>query len=248
MRNAAFVVGFLAFFGGCVKDEPFHPSSPPPASEQPLPPEPERSKIAIEPDAAYNVVGVQSGKCVEFPSPADGARAQIATCVGRPTQSFKLEAMPDGYRRLRNVATNKCLDVAQVSREDGAAAIQWSCTDGHNQHWIVADAAPDTLRFIARHSGKALDVFAEKTTDGTPLSQWTWKRSLNQQFRLKKAEPGAPVQAGAGGAAGKEATAPKEAPAKEHAPLPPAKAARPKPAKSPKAEGAVHEPATAPAP
>jgi len=221
MRHAAFLFILVPSLGsvlqGCVKDEPFKPSAPPPAAEQPLPPEPERSKTPLEAEAIYNLVSVQSGKCVQFADASDGARAQIVTCDGRPAQGFKLEALPDGYHRIRNATTKKCLDIAGVSRDDGAAALQWTCGDGHNQQWIIADAGPDAVRLIARHSGKALDIFNEQTKDGTPLLQWTWKGSANQQFRLKKADQAtAPATGGPGGADGKAAVPSKEAPAKGH--------------------------------
>jgi hypothetical protein len=245
MRHTAFVLILVPFIGsvlqGCVKDEPFKPSAPPPAAEQPLPPEPARSKTPIEADATYNLVSVQSGKCVQFADGADGARAHIATCDGRPAQGFKLEALPDGYHRIRSATTQKCLDISGVSRDDGAAALQWTCGDGHNQQWIIADAGPDAIRLIARHSGKALDIFNEQTKDGTPLLQWTWKGSPNQQFRLKKADHAtAAAIGGPGGADGKAAAPGKEAPAKGHG-APSAKAEKAEKAKPGK-------PAAVPAP
>jgi len=46
---------------------------------------------------------------------------------------------------------------------------------------IVADG---TYRVIARHSGKALDVYYEYTADGSNVDQWTYDRGKNQQWAL----------------------------------------------------------------
>ena len=46
---------------------------------------------------------------------------------------------------------------------------------------IVADG---TYRIIARHSGKALDVYWEATADGSNVDQWTYDGGKNQQWAL----------------------------------------------------------------
>ncbi len=50
---------------------------------------------------------------------------------------------------------------------DGALVQQFGCNGGVNQHWIVADGGNDTVRFVARHSGKVLEVTGGVTADGT---------------------------------------------------------------------------------
>ena len=49
---------------------------------------------------------------------------------------------------------------------DGALVQQYPCNGGQNQHWIVADGGGGTVRVVARHSGKVLDVTGGGTTDG----------------------------------------------------------------------------------
>ena len=67
-----------------------------------------------------------------------------------------------------SVLSGKCLDIQAVSSDDGALAQQFTCNAGPNQQWIIADAdAPGTLRLVARHSVKALDLKDAATADGT---------------------------------------------------------------------------------
>ena len=101
-----------------------------------------------------------------------------------------------------------------MSLADGAPVLQWDCTGAPNQQWIVADAGPDTVRLVARHSGKVLDVFDEKTDDGTLLIQWSWKSSSNQQFKLKVVAPETADASGKGGEANKAAKGKKAKPDK----------------------------------
>lgn len=46
---------------------------------------------------------------------------------------------------------------------------------------IVADG---TYRVVARHSGKALDVYGEATADGSNVDQWTYDGGGNQRWAL----------------------------------------------------------------
>jgi hypothetical protein len=106
------------------------------------------------------------------------------------------------------------LDVAKLSLEDEAAVEQWECNGGTNQQWIIADAGPGTIRLVARHSGKVLDVKSDKTDDGTPLIQFYWKSGLNQQFKLKVVAPETTDASGKGGQAKKAGKADKAKPDK----------------------------------
>ena len=88
-----------------------------------------------------------------------------------------------------------------------------ACQGRPSQQWIVADGVGDTVRLVARHSGKVLDVTNEEKADGALMGQYPWHSQPNQQWRLKviadAAGPagGAP-KAGAAGAAGKDAGKP----------------------------------------
>jgi hypothetical protein len=211
----AVLVG-AASISACVakEDKPTTVEQKSEATAQPLP-EPTRSKMAINPETAYTIVSVPSGKCVQFAgaSVTEPAPAEISACNGAKGQQFKLSPVAGGYYKIANVSSSKCLDVVGVSVEDGAVIQQYPCNDGPNQHWIIADASPGSVRLVARHSGRVVDVQGGGTADGTPLTQYGWHNAENQQFKLVAvggpAEPtGAGVKPGtdgAGGAPGKAA-------------------------------------------
>jgi poly(3-hydroxybutyrate) depolymerase len=145
----------------------------------------------------YNLVGLQSGKCVQIQggSTASLARVEIATCDGSARQQFRAESMGSGFYRLRNVNSNLCVDVSGASTADGAQIIQFACGSGLNQQWSFTDVAGGE-RINARHSGKVLDVTGAGTADGTKLAQWTSNGGSNQVFKLQT--PPAARSAGCG--------------------------------------------------
>jgi endo-1,4-beta-xylanase len=99
------------------------------------------SAIVINVNAAYTIVGVQSGKCVGVvgASTASNARLDIETCTGTASQRFRPEAMGGGFFRMRNELSRLCADVLGVSLDDGALIIQFACGTGQNQQWSFTD-------------------------------------------------------------------------------------------------------------
>jgi Ricin-type beta-trefoil lectin domain len=179
------LAGVLA--AGCI-DQKEEPKPAAPAAAAALPPEPPRSAMQVSPTTSYTVVGAASNKCLQYVAggAADGARAEIRTCDGSKAQSFTLRAVAGGYYEFVSaLGTNECLDVPAFLQEDGAGVQQWQCNGGANQHWIIADAAPDAIRLVAQHSGKVLAVNGENTGDGSLVGQWAWKSGSNQRFKLQ---------------------------------------------------------------
>ncbi|MGW4808420.1 RICIN domain-containing protein [Kitasatospora sp. NPDC004272] len=86
-----------------------------------------------------------SGKCLEIADwgTNDGAIARQWSCTGGANQTwhFGNRANPNsGYDSLMpwvasNANGNKCLEIADWSKDNGAIARQWSCTSGWNQAW-----------------------------------------------------------------------------------------------------------------
>jgi hypothetical protein len=193
---------------GCIDQKQEEPKPAAPAAAPAIPPEPPRSAMQVSPTAAYTVVGAASNKCLQYVAggAADGARAEIRTCDGSKAQLFTLRAVPGGYYEFLSAqGANECLDVPAFSQDDGAAVQQWTCNGGANQQWIVADAGPDAIRLVARHSGKVLAVNGENTGDGSLVGQWGWKSGSNQRFKLQTlaAKPAdTKDKGGAGGGSG----------------------------------------------
>jgi hypothetical protein len=151
--------------------------------------EAESAEQPISVGTTYTLVGFPSNKCVQFATTADLAEAQISTCDGSTRQQWRFESMGSGYYRVRNVASNKCLDVEGASTAIGARIVQWPCTTANNQQWQVIEST-GIARLVARHSGHAADVSGGGTANGTRLVQSTNTGAISQQFRPTVVGPG----------------------------------------------------------
>ncbi len=157
-------------------------------------PIPRDLQITVDAQRDYHIESVSAGKCVQFadaPS-AQGGVAHIQTCDQSDAQSFRFDPQPDGAYQIRLAGTEKCLDIEAWSKNDGTAVKGFHCHNGSNQQWRIVGVDAQTVRLMAQHSGKGLDVWFNATTDGTPLKQVRWKGSRNQQFRLRARAESAP--------------------------------------------------------
>jgi len=150
--------------------------------------------ITVDTTATYQLVGTQSGKCVDVPNGSStlGLQLDIATCGTSTSQRFKLDSQGNGNYHVRNVGNGLCMDVKSAALTDGAAVVQWTCGTGTNQQWSFTDSA-GAEKVTALHSGKVLDVTARGTADGTKLEQWTWGGGTNQLFKLQVVNTGSVV-------------------------------------------------------
>ncbi|MFE8017890.1 RICIN domain-containing protein [Streptomyces antibioticus] len=81
--------------------------------------------------------------------------------------------------------SGKCLDVTDNSAADSAAVLQYTCQEGLNQQWRLADAGNGYVRVLAQHSGKCLDVAGASTADGAFVNQYHCTTGTNQQWQLQ---------------------------------------------------------------
>jgi hypothetical protein len=74
-------------------------------------------------------------------------------------------------------STGKCLDVTGGSTLDGAWLQEWEClgVGQTNQQWHVTPIAgqPPYEAFVARHSGKCMDLTGSSRLNGARIQQWT---------------------------------------------------------------------------
>ncbi|WP_437726971.1 RICIN domain-containing protein [Sorangium sp. So ce861] len=141
----------------------------------------------VSTDTTYTLVGVQSGRCVDIDaavSTADDVVVQLWDCNGGTNQQFRFEAVDGRYYRIRNVSSDKCLDVRGGSTADGAAVVQYTCHDNRNQQWSVTDLGGGAVRITSRLSGKVIDAYGAPPGNGTALSQRASNGGTSQQFRL----------------------------------------------------------------
>lgn len=77
-------------------------------------------------------------------------------------------------------------DVAggQGATADGTAVHLWSYAGGTNQQWQPVSLGGDSYQFVARNSGKCLDVRDVSSSNGARLQQCTCTGGPAQSFRL----------------------------------------------------------------
>lgn len=83
--------------------------------------------------------------------------------------------------------TSKRVDIEAAAQKNGAQALVWTANDVDNQIFAIErDDQSGCVRFVAAHSGKALDIAAQAASDAAPVVQWTRKDStysdLPKQF------------------------------------------------------------------
>ena len=124
------------------------------------------------------LVGVQSGRCVDVPnsSTANGTQVQLWDCSGQTNQRFTYTS-----GKQLQVYGNKCLDANGRGTTNGTTVIIWDCNGQNNQQWNVNSNGTVT----GVQSGLCLDANAAGTANGTKLILWACNGGSNQQWSLR---------------------------------------------------------------
>jgi len=109
-----------------------------------------------------------------------------------------LEALPNldsrellkSYFSMINKASGSCLEVAEGSRDDGAAIRLAPFLDSENQLWRLQEAERGYFFITARHSGKCLDVKGRSRVAGEAIHQYAYKGGDNQQWTVTSSPAG----------------------------------------------------------
>ncbi|MFC8849897.1 MULTISPECIES: RICIN domain-containing protein [unclassified Micromonospora] len=130
------------------------------------------------PAQGVQVVGGQSGRCVDVPnaSTTNGTQTQLWDCTGGTAQRWTHTAA----RQLQAYGT-KCLDASGAGTSNGTQVIIWDCHGGANQQWNVN--ANGTI--TNAQSGLCLDATNAATANGTKLILWSCNGGQNQQWSLR---------------------------------------------------------------
>jgi subtilase family serine protease len=133
----------------------------------------------------YRVVNANSGKCVDASASgtANGTVVQQYTCNSTNAQAWDFTPTTGGYYRVATSnASGQVWDVTGASTSDGAKVVLWSNNGGTNQQWLMQPIG-SYYRFVARHSGKCLDVPGSSTAN-VQLQQYTCNSTNAQSFSL----------------------------------------------------------------
>lgn len=152
--------------------------------------------------SGYHLVARHSGKCIAVSenSTANGAQILQWSCTAGTSPSdgytFSLVPFSGGFYQLRvnprtsaEFSTPKCLDVTGASGANGAKLQQFQCLGESqaNQLWFKAPLAGQEpfVAFMAKPTGKCLDVEGVSTANGARLQQWDCLFGGNQQWSLQ---------------------------------------------------------------
>ncbi len=151
----------IQFFG---LDRTTPPTTPPPTPT---------ASSTSPPNAASEIVGVQSGRCIDVPNASrnNGTRVQLYDCNRQSNQSWTYTS----NKQLR-VYGDRCLDAAGSG--NGAAVQIYSCHSGTNQQWNIN--ANGTISGV--QSGRCLDVWS--TANGAQVQLYDCHGQPNQRFNL----------------------------------------------------------------
>ncbi|MFH8254198.1 RICIN domain-containing protein [Streptomyces roseolus] len=92
-------------------------------------------------------------------------------------------AFADQASHIVNMNSNKCLEVADWSMNDGAAVRQWSCGNFQaNQMWYEVPYGDGSVQIVNQNSGKCLEIADWSMSNGAVARQWTCTGGKNQRW------------------------------------------------------------------
>jgi hypothetical protein len=124
------------------------------------------------------IVGGQSGRCVDVPGAAttNGTQVQLWDCHGGTNQRWAYTA-----GKQLTVYGNKCLDTSGAGTTNGTAVVIWDCSSGLNQQWNLNA----NLTITNVQSGLCVDANGAGTANGTKILLWSCNGGTNQQWSLR---------------------------------------------------------------
>ncbi|MFW6279021.1 MAG: RICIN domain-containing protein [Bacillota bacterium] len=122
---------------------------------------------------------------VESGSTEDGANVSQWEYQQGANQHWSISDTGGGQFQIRNVNSDKALEVYDAGTEDGDNVQQYSYTGHDCQHWEIAHVGSGYYSLINVNSGKSLDVADFSSDNGANIAQWDYWEGENQQFALE---------------------------------------------------------------
>ena len=125
------------------------------------------------------------------------AVAAVGIAVSALTTAVPLNAfaasnyISDGWYYIKNVNSQKYLDVSGKKDADGSNVIQYKGNGGNNQKWYVTNLGNNviTIRSVLK-GGRMLDVENGANTDGANIRLWSANGANAQKFKVVKSSSG----------------------------------------------------------
>jgi hypothetical protein len=86
---------------------------------------------------------------------------------------------------LRNVNSQRCIDVFGSSTNKNANVQQFSCNNGANQRWEFVDVGNGQYAIRNVNSGLVLDVAGDSRANGANVQQFPWNGGANQRWKTR---------------------------------------------------------------
>ncbi|MGW1199224.1 RICIN domain-containing protein [Streptomyces sp. NPDC002536] len=84
-----------------------------------------------------------------------------------------------------NLSSQKCLEIENSSKADGARAQQWACKGQPGSHWRIqweTGGVDGTFMLVNKNSEKCLEIADSRKDVGAPAQQWTCKPHYTNQL------------------------------------------------------------------
>jgi hypothetical protein len=103
----------------------------------------------------------------------------------------EVEQALSGTFLVKAVHSDKCLDVAGASLDNGAAIHQWDCHGRANQQWRFHYLATGNIHeIVSANSSKCMDVKGASLANLAPIIQWSCSGASNQKWKLTEVTSG----------------------------------------------------------
>lgn len=124
------------------------------------------------------IVGSQSGRCVDVPGAAstNGLQVSLWDCHGGTNQRWTYTS-----GKQLTVYGNKCLGASGGGTTNGTAVVISDCGSGSSQQWNLNS----NLSISNVQSGLCVDANAAATANGTKIILWSCNGGTNQQWNLR---------------------------------------------------------------
>jgi hypothetical protein len=134
------------------------------------------------------VVNENSGSCVDARKfgTTNGTIVQQWACGSQQVnQEWQFQPTSGGFFRVagRN-APSEVWDVTHVGTANGSPIQTWTYGGGLNQQWQPVSLGNGFFKFVARNSGRCLDVPAASTANGVQLQIFDCNGTAAQSFKL----------------------------------------------------------------
>jgi len=142
----------------------------------------------INSSAWYNVVNENSGSCVDARKfgTTNGTAVQQWACGNQQSnQEWQFQPTSGGFFKVvGHNAPLEVWDVTHVGTANGSLIQTWTYGGGLNQQWQPVSMGNGTFKFVARNSGRCLDVPAASIANGVQLQIFDCNGTGAQSFKL----------------------------------------------------------------